>query len=59
MTMRARACFGVLGAHWATWIVAATLAGCGGSVREVHLGDDGGTLVGLCGGGCATKVYAT
>lgn len=26
---------------------------------EVHLGGDGGTLVGLCGGGCATKVYAT
>jgi phage baseplate assembly protein V len=25
---------------------------------EVHLGDDGGTPVGLCGGGCATKVYA-
>jgi phage gp45-like len=25
---------------------------------EVHLGDDGGTLIGLCGGGCATKVYA-
>lgn len=25
---------------------------------DVHLGDEGGTLVGLCGGGCATKVYA-
>lgn len=25
---------------------------------QVHLGDDGGTLIGLCGGGCATKVYA-
>ncbi|MGY3588087.1 phage gp45-like [Bradyrhizobium sp. USDA 4350] len=26
--------------------------------NEVHLGGEGGTLVGLCGGGCATKVYA-
>jgi phage gp45-like len=26
--------------------------------NEVHLGADGGTLIGLCGGGCATKVYA-
>jgi phage gp45-like len=25
---------------------------------EVHLGDDAGTLIGLCGGACATKVYA-
>jgi len=25
---------------------------------QVHLGDDGGTLIGLCGGGCATKVFA-
>lgn len=25
---------------------------------NVHLGDDGGTLVALCGGGCASKVYA-
>lgn len=25
---------------------------------EVHLGDDGGELVALCGGGCASKVYA-
>jgi len=25
---------------------------------RVDLGDEGGTLVGLCGGGCATKVYA-
>jgi phage gp45-like len=25
---------------------------------EVHLGDDGGELIGLCGGGCATKVFA-
>jgi phage gp45-like len=25
---------------------------------QVHLGADGGTLIGLCGGGCATKVYA-
>lgn len=25
---------------------------------QVHLGGDGGQLVGLCGGGCATKVYA-
>jgi phage gp45-like len=25
---------------------------------EVHLGADGGTLIGLCGGGCATKVFA-
>jgi phage gp45-like len=27
-------------------------------VGEVHLGDEGGTLIGLCGGACATKVYA-
>lgn len=26
---------------------------------EVHLGADGGTLIGLCGGACATKVFAT
>ena len=26
--------------------------------NRVDLGDEGGTLVGLCGGGCATKVYA-
>lgn len=25
---------------------------------QTHLGGDGGTLVGLCGGGCATKVWA-
>jgi phage gp45-like len=25
---------------------------------HVDLGDEGGTLVGLCGGGCATKVFA-
>jgi phage gp45-like len=25
---------------------------------KVDLGDEGGTLIGLCGGGCATKVYA-
>jgi hypothetical protein len=26
---------------------------------ETHLGGSGGTLIGLCGGGCATKVFAT
>lgn len=26
--------------------------------NEVHLGADGGTLIALCGGACATKVYA-
>jgi phage baseplate assembly protein V len=25
---------------------------------KVDLGDEGGTLIGLCGGGCATKVFA-
>jgi phage gp45-like len=28
-------------------------------VGEVHLGADGGEPIGLCGGGCSTKVFAT